>query len=143
MKNFKILLLGLLVAFFSVSSANAQTMQDKFDVYTCIYFDCDGMYNLACGEMVFHELYHFNNDGYVDWFKLQVKAKDLESLTGEKFKLSYKYNEDAWIPGEVIDWFVHFTLVGDMGTKVIYSQKWRIDTATWEWTLIHEMSKCI
>ena len=133
-----------LLGIFTIGSANAQTFEDKYDVYTSIGFDCDGVFNWAEGPMVFHQLTHVNEQGIVDWYKLQVQAKELVSYyTGEKFKMSYLYKEDSWAYGGIVNFSAHFNLVGNMGTHVIYSQVWEINIDTWELTLISEKAKCL
>lgn len=144
MKILKSLLLVGLLGIFTIGSANAQTIEEKFDTYATIGFECDGVYDWADGPMVFHSLYHVNDQGMVDWYKLQVQAKELVSYsTGEKFKLSYASKDDAFDLGGILTTSVHFNLVGNMGTHLIYSQVWEIDTNTWIWTLISEKAKCL
>jgi len=144
MKNLRSLLLVLLLGIFTIGSANAQTIEEKSDVYASIYFDCDGVFDWASGLMVWHRLYHLNDQGMIDWFKLQVQAKELVSYsTGEIFKLSYSSKEDGFVLGEILTISLHFNLVGNMGTHVIYSMVYEIDTYTWDWTLISEKAKCL
>jgi hypothetical protein len=140
MKNLKILLLGLLVAFFSVSSANAQTFQEKVDVYALLSYDCDGVYGFAEGPMIWHMLYHFDNEGNMDWFKLNVNEKGLVDLaTGEVFKLNYKEKDNY--EDLVTTW--HFNLRGDMGTHLIYSITWEYDFEGGYWVIVDEKTKCL
>lgn len=139
MKNLKILLLGLLVAFFAVSSANAQTFQEKVEVYAFLDYECNGEYGWVEGSMIWHMFYHFDNEGYVDWSKLNVNAKDLVNLaTGEKFKLNYKFKDD-YVDSST--W--HFNLRGDMGTHLIYSITWEFDSELGYWVIVDEKSKCL
>ena len=140
MKNLKILLLGLLVAFFAVSSANAQTFQEKFETYAWLGYDCDGVFGEAEGPMIWHMLYHFDKEGNVDWSKLNVNADGLiNSATGEEFKLNYKGKDDY--EDLVKTW--HFNLRGDMGTHLIYSITWEFDVELGSWVIVDEKTKCL
>lgn len=143
MKTFAILV--SIVFCLAVMNVNAQSISNEFTTYTGIGFECDGVYDVAWGDATWHTVIHYNKDGNVDWFKMQVHSEEMVSQsTGEIFTLSYIDKEDGfWALGEVIEVTYHFNLVGDMGTHLIYSMTYEIDTATFTWTLINEKSKCL
>jgi hypothetical protein len=141
MKNLKILLLGLLVAFISVSSANAQTFQEKVvDEYASLEYDCDGVYGEVVGSVTTHWLYHFDNEGNLDWFQVSVNADGLINYeTGEEFKLSYVGKSD--VEDLVQSW--HYNLLGDKGTHLIYSVTMEYDLELGWWVIVDEKTKCL
>ncbi len=137
-----VFLFGLL--FFLAVNLNAQSVVTQETWTASISWECDGVWGYAYGPVDFNWVTHFNKDGNVDWTKMMAHSKEMVNPeTEEVFTLSFENKEEGWEPEAVIERTYHFNLVGDMGTHLIYSITYQIDTSTWTYTVISEKTKCL
>jgi hypothetical protein len=142
MKTTKFFFIVVMLVVFACGRSNAQTKHGYVvEPNFVFYMDCNGVTNKLTGAIEKHFWWHLDKDGIAVWDKSNVKCEQLVSVTtGEVFKIRYEFSE-THISGEVIDYTLNYTFIGNNGTRFLLKQKWEyIDGVE---TLIKENKKCL
>lgn len=138
MKTLKVFYMLAVLFLFAAGNASAQTKQVKWDFDAYLPNPCT--YEWISGPVTMHVMMHFIKNGDVDWMKIQAQG-ELESETGEIFKVSFIGKADELVIGGTIPVTIHFNLVGDKGSHVLYSITFEVDQYG-HMTILSEKEKC-